>query len=116
MGVATVATVEVIGPRDGAARDFFGWKESRGPLRAPGLPSSFRCDGEMVIMGFLREDRLDGCEGEGLGLPVEPSGTRGAQHGRKPAGPGQKLLGGFGHRHLLLVRDPLRCLVAKGFV
>lgn len=53
MVVPTVATVEVIGPRDCAARDFSGRNESRGRLRAPGLRSSFRCDGEMVILGFL---------------------------------------------------------------
>ena len=68
--IATVATVEVIGPRDCAARDFFGREESRGRLRAPGLPSSFRCDGEMVIVGFLRRGGFDGIEGEGVGLLV----------------------------------------------
>lgn len=66
--VPTVATVEVIGPRDSAARDFSGREKGRGRLRAPGLPSSFRCDGEMVIMGFLRGDGFGGIEGDRLGL------------------------------------------------
>lgn len=114
MVIPTFATVELIGPRDCAAGDFFGREESRGRLRAPGLPSSFRCDGEMVIIGFLGGGGHNGFEGEGVGLLVEPCGLRRAQHGWKPAGPGQKLLGGFGHLHLLLVRDPLRCFIAKG--
>ena len=56
-------------------------------------------------MAFVLRLRRGFRHGGGKLWLLHPCGPLGAQQRRKPAGSGKKLLGGFRHLHLLLVRD-----------